>query len=454
MNFYQQKNIELYDFLNDNFKIKNARRWSDISQCVSIAKISATYKFFSELFPLNVDYSSKLESNSNSFKSIHYNILNPNKIINEVVRYSLYSDEIVIFHPLQNPVITNPEINPIKNPIYWMQNFMDSLYFYIVLQKWVRAGIVRLIINPCNYDTKLRDELESKAKKRVESFFSNPEYEKITKDESTEIMAEMFAQEFKSRSANEIMQELLNLSNPKFSEKEADEFSKIIHSKLKFVNPLYSNFNIKSRQISVIKTGCGANLESILHIANLTNGSIYTTNKSNWYQISQLDNVDYWTKVSHLYSKIEIPFLNNVETSFALNLREENRLSGIRTELRKIYNSVNTLRPSELNERKMRELNEGFMEEIRKSDAEWTYIKNSAKNKRYYLLASTVGIPIIFNQLSLLPLLLGSSCWLAKNISDEKLSLKKFRDTNPLSVYIDMQRKEPYFYSILKNCVI
>ena len=374
MDFFQQKNIEFYDFLNDTFGIRKARNWSDISQNITKAKISATYKFFSRLYPLNVDYSEKMKSGSSNFRSLHYNRLNPNNIIDEVVRYTLYSDEIYVFHPIQNPSVTNQRINPIRNPKYWLHDFMNSLYFYIVLQKWVRLGIVKLVINPYHYDLLLRDELDAKAKKRVDSFISNPDFMQNAEREVLETLAENLVFDYKGMDVARIKESLVNMETPKFPESVADELAHLIFAKHNKINPLYDKLNIPLETGLLVSKG-GGNLESILYVTELLNSNLYTTDKGNWFQICQLENVNYWTKVAHLYSKIEMPFLDNVDTSFVLNLREDDRLSGVRSELGKIYNTVNSIPASEMNEYKLKELNGRFMEELKKADAEWESVR-------------------------------------------------------------------------------
>jgi hypothetical protein len=91
---------------------------------------------------------------------------------------------------------------------------------------------------------------------------------------------------------------------------------------------------------------------------------------------------------------------------------------------------------------------------LKKADAEWNFIKKDAQNKRMYWAASTVGLPIIFNDVSILPLILGSSFWLGANIREERLKTTKFKLTNPLSVYVDLKNKEPNFFSELRNCIL
>lgn len=454
MDFFQSKNIEFYSFLNENFKINNARKWSDISEQITKAKISATFKFFSKLFPKNIDYSIHLQKEDNIFRSIHFNNLNPNKIINEIVRYSIYSEEIVVFHPLQNPAITNQKLNPIKNPKLWLQNFMDSLYFYIVLQKWVKAGIVKLIVNPSDYNIELQEKLNNQAGRRIETLLNNPDFEKISQEEASENMAEMLAESCKGFSIERIKEMLVKLENPRFKEEEAEEFSKKIFSKLNQCNPLYEKLTVTRSQGSILASKGGGNLESILYISNQINGNIYTTDKSNWFQINQMGKMDFWTKVAHLYSQIDLPFLNNVDTSFALNLRQDGRLSGVRNELRNIYSSLNSIDSKEIDNKKMVELNEGFLEAVRKADAEWEFIKKDAQNKRFYWATTSIGVPVVFNPVSIFPLLLVSGLWLGNNIRDEHLKLKKFRMTKPLSIYVDLKHDEPNFFSIIKNCIL
>ena len=451
--YFEQKNIEFYDFLNRNFGINKACNWSDIAQSITKAKISATYKFFSKLFPRNIDYSLELKPTNTKFRSLHHNNLNPNRIINEVVRYSLYSEEIYVFHPLQNPSITNQNLNPIKASQYWLQNFMDSLYFYIVLQKWVRAGIVKLIVNPYEYDFKLRDKMDSATKIRIKKLLDNSEYDEMIRDEAMENMAGGLVNHSRNMSELEIRKMLLGLRNPVFTVEEATTFAEIIFKKQKEKNPLYNNLRVPLGDKGIFVQRGGGNLESIQYIAELINGSIYTTSKINWLQLQNLDKIDNWTKISHLYSKIELPFLDNVDTSFALSLREEDRLCGVRNSLKSIYGSISSTSAKEIDDRTLYELNGKFIEELKKADAEWSYIKKEAQSKRAYWAMTSVAVPVVFNQVSLLPMMILSSAWLTSNIYNEKLKKDKFRQTNSLSVFIDLENKTPNFFSMLKNCI-
>ena len=261
MDFFHQKNLELYKFLENTFHLKKCKTWDQVSSQITLDRVKQTFKFFSRLFPIDQNYS-KYFSASNAFRTLHYGNLKGNKIINEIVRFSLYTEEILVFHPLQNPALTNPAISPIKNPKYWLDDFLSALHFYIVLKKWVETGIVKLVVNPVNYDFKLRDEFLKQAKIRVENFLSrNPDY---SLDEVYESLAEQFTNEYGHRSIQWLKSMLLDLSTPKFTEEEAEKFAFKIKEAYPRRNPLYNKLRIPKGR-SIVSEKQGANAEAITY---------------------------------------------------------------------------------------------------------------------------------------------------------------------------------------------
>src|SRR5689334_1537913 len=126
--YFDIKNEYFFDFLNETFNLRKSKTWDEVSKNVTIEKVKKTYKTFAQLFPLKYDYSTELEKSKNLFSTIHYNDLKGRKIIDEVVRFSMYSDKIIVFHPLQNPTVTNHKLDPRKNPRYWLPDFLEALY--------------------------------------------------------------------------------------------------------------------------------------------------------------------------------------------------------------------------------------------------------------------------------------------------------------------------------------
>lgn len=205
MDYFDSKNTKLYDFLNDTFQINKHRRWEDVAKNITLEKVKKTYKFFAKLFPRNHSYFSELEGMKDSFSSIHFGTIKANRIIEEVVRFSLYSDKIIVFHPLQNPSITAQNMDPRWNPKSWLPDFLDSLYFYIVVQKWVKFGIIKLIINPYHYDFEIRDMIDKQVEQRLNNSYKEL-YIDIDKSTISDEIAEIFAIGYKNKNKDYIVQ--------------------------------------------------------------------------------------------------------------------------------------------------------------------------------------------------------------------------------------------------------
>ncbi|RZJ91299.1 MAG: hypothetical protein EOO20_05480 [Chryseobacterium sp.] len=451
--YFDAKNEEFFDFLDDMFGISKSKNWDDIARNVTLLKIKRTYRVFAELFPRNMDYLQELEKSKSEFTSIHWGALKASKIINEVTRFSLYSDKILVFHPLQNPAVTNQLLDPGKKPKYWLPDFLEALYFYIVIQKWVKEGIVKLIVNPCEYNMDLRNETDSRTHQRLSKVDAEQIFQR-SKNEVLGHLAEPFALPYRNKKLSEIVDELLNLHNPKFSKAEAEDLAKEIIGQIPYINPLYNKLNIPLTGGMVVPTKGGGSLDAMMVVAQYTGGSLFTPSASSWEQIKDLGENDFWTKTGHLYSKIPLNFLNNVDTSFALEIRKEDRLAGVRKQLKAIYSELDTLDMNEISEVKIKELHESFIEEVKVAEAEWKEIKKQAELARKHWLAASVGIPIMVNEISIWPLLATSSAWLFMNERSKIEKQKLQRVKNPISVFVDLKNQRQNYFSMLKNCLL
>ena len=453
MDYFDIQNKKFYDFLNESFDLKKYRKWDELAKSITLLKVKRTYRVFAKLFPLKYSYFSELEKSKESFSSIHYGTIKANRIIDEVVRFSLYSEKIIVFHPLQNPSVTNQKIDPRRNPKYWLPDFLDSLYFYIVIQKWVKAGIIKLIVNPYEYDLELRDKLDKQAEERLKKS-NREEYFDIGKDHVINDLAETFAITYKHRKKDYIIESLLKMNNPRFKESEAHDFANRIIEAIPRVNPLYDQLGINLGGSGMLSTTKGGGpLESLLLISETSGANIYTPSEMSWHQMKDYGLDEFWLKVNHLYSRIPLNFLNNVDTNFALELRLEDRLSGVRQELRKIYSELKTLKIEDFSESKIKLIQEGFLEEIKKAEAEWTTIKKQAEISRKYWLGANVGLPFLTNEFSILPMAVGSIAWLYMNEKSAKNKQKLFEAKNPISVYVNLKNKRENFFTELRNCV-
>jgi hypothetical protein len=451
--YYDLRNEEFFKFLNELFSINKSKTWDEIAQRVTLEKIKRTYRKFADLFPRKIDYLAELEKSKSSFTSIHFGEIKATRIIDEIVRFSLYSDKIIVFHPLQNPSVTNQNINPGNNPKYWLQDFLDSLYFYIVIQKWANCGIVKLIINPYEYDFKLRESIDQQVEKRIASSDRDNFY-KIASGSVRDHMAEQFAIIYQYRNKDYIINSLLEMDSPRFTTSESEDFAERIIRAIPKINPLYKKLSIPINGKMLQVSKAGGPLESILLVSEKSGGNIYTPSELNWLQINQFGLNDFWVKANKLYSKIPLKFLNEVDTNFALELRQQDRLAGVRGQLKKIYAELNNLNFEKLTESKIRDLQDGFIEEVKKAESEWMDIKKQAELSRKYWLASSVGLPLITNEISVLPLAIGSIAWLINSESTTRQKESIQRQKNPISVFVDLKNQRQNYFSIYKNCLL
>lgn len=73
--YFDRKNKEFYEFLEETFELKKCRDWNDVAQKITNLKIKRTYRVFATLFPLNVDYLEEMNNLKGSFSSIHWGLL-------------------------------------------------------------------------------------------------------------------------------------------------------------------------------------------------------------------------------------------------------------------------------------------------------------------------------------------------------------------------------------------
>lgn len=452
MDYFKKQNLIFFDFIDDLFELKKYKTWSELGRSITELKMKRTYRKFAELFPRKVDYAGELSKIPEGFKTIHYSTLKGTTIIDEIVRFSLYSDTILVFHPLQNPAVTNQQMSPGKNPKYWLHDFVNALYFYLVIKRWVKAGIVNLIVNPFDYSDDWYDRITKDARHRIkDEDLDNP----IIKEQMMTELAEKFAVNLKPEDETSYIEEmLLAIESPRFAKSEAEMFAKVIKIAIPKTNPLFPELPrhlFQQRQLTPIKGG--GPVESLLEISGLTSGNIYTPNKFNWDVLCRLGKSDFWTNMNHLYSRIDMKFLNNVSTRFALEIREEQRLAGVRKELSKLFNELNKIDAENFSESRVSLMFESFSDEVKKAETEWELIKKRANIAKTSLAVEALVAPLaISHPISIVPLILFANNTV-KTIKDTRIDRGYFR-LNPISVFVEVQSRPIGFFESLKNCVL
>ena len=449
---YQQLNLKFYDALSQIFNLKKVKTWNELSKIITLDKISETYKVFGQIFSTDLDRYSILPKNDPKLKmtSIFHGAPDGMTIINNIARHSLYTDEIIVFHPLQNPNITSQKYDPITKPNLWRNEFVNSLYFYIVLQKWVRSGLVHMIESPFNFDIEARRKLIEQAKLRVESsgdIMNEPEI----RGELDEMQREKLKRSLLGSPISAI-EKTLSRTFPKLPENQIKLMAIELKEREKKL-PLYVDFGDDQTE-SLMLSDSGGNIEMIDALCNLTGANSYTTQKSIKRQLELRGTNPFWTKFGSLYSGLDLTYLDKVDTSFALMIRQEDRISGLRKTFRELSSFLEQTELDKISDDKILHFKDKFNEEVKRSEVEWMKIIDDAKKINITSLVGGNVIGAFIDPTKIIIPAVGIPSSIIINEYFKKRGLKSYRSKDPYSVFVDLKNNKPSFFSELKNCIL
>lgn len=444
-------NLEFFDALNQIFQLKKHRTWSDLSKEITLDKIKETYQVYGNIFHLDLNRYEILPKNNprESLTSIFHGTLDGQTIINNISRYTLYSDQIIVFHPLQNPNFTHPDYNPVLHPDQWKYEFVNALYFYIVLQKWVQADLVQLVENPFLFDKEAREVMTQEAEKRVAKYEDQLFVPELM-NEYEDLMLEKFKTSFLGM-PKEVIKKTIEKSQPMLSQKQVDKLVQDLKQYEK-ARPLYVNFG-ENTGGDLMVNRAGGNIEMIDALCNLTGAHSYSTQNFIKKQLELRGTDQFWTKFSALYSGLDFTYLDKVDTSFALEIRKEERIAGLRQSLRKLSSFLETTDLENIPEDKILSFNDEFKQEVKNSEQEWMNIINDAKKRKATAVFGTSVIGAVIDPTKIIVPAIGLPSSIAIIEFFKKRGLQSFRQKDPFSVFVDLKNQKPDFFSDLKNCI-
>ena len=139
--------------------------------------------------------------------------------------------DIKYYENEENALAEKYEIENISN--YQNQNSPNIKFIWVRVDNKIDNSCyalgrhIKLIVNPYNYDLKLRDEIDTKAQNRVSKLDFDKIFEK-DKDTIMDNLAEQFASSYQNKNKDFIYQSILNLESPTFTDEQAEDVSKLI----------------------------------------------------------------------------------------------------------------------------------------------------------------------------------------------------------------------------------
>jgi hypothetical protein len=213
--------------------------------------------------------------------------------------------------------------------------------------------------------------------------------------------------------------------------------------------PLLPNDTLDKMPGQMTAMRMGANLEMGLFLCQTIGAFPYTNVKFRWREIlsagSELGpSGQVWSPLTNAFSHLNFKFLENVDSRFAVTLRQEGRLEGFRAYMRKLWGSVGGELDLSKAEMLARDFRDELAGEYAKAQAEWSAIDRDLMK---WAVPAIGGAIAAAGGLAtgLYSLAIPGAGFATKGVNEliqAHMKRKEFRQKTPLSVFIDLDKKQ------------
>jgi hypothetical protein len=168
----------------------------------------------------------------------------------------------------------------------------------------------------------------------------------------------------------------------------------------------------------------------------------YTNMRFRWNEIlgarQQFDsNMETWSPLTRAFQKLQFKFLNKVEPGFAYSMRQDGRLEGFRSYLRKIWKAVDGQPDPAKAESLARDFKDELTQSYSQAKAEWNKIDLDLLK----WATPTIAGGLATGLLSLGIPAAGFAIAGVGELIQAHIKRANFRKTTPMSIFIDLDRK-------------
>jgi hypothetical protein len=434
-----EKNLTLIAGAADIFNLN--KPWDKVKSGMSDARIREFYQFIAGLWPVNTDYLSLLPKPDSTLRALYLGENDPEMMLQNVFRFSLYADQIILVNPFDNPNVVAEQYNPIVNPGEWRVQTLRLVYHLRILAPWILAGLVTLIPDPGDFDRKLREKTWNMALSRLgPNPASEEDAEASFGRQKTSDLFYLFPPEYLARKAKEAI--------PGISEKEITDLVAYMERR-RAENPLLPNDTLDNMPGQMTAMRMGANLEMGLFMCQTMGAFPYTNVKFRWKEIlgaaDQLDSgAQVWSPLTNAFGNLDFKFLNNVDSNFAVEMRKEGRLEGFRAYMRRLWDTVDGEPDPAKSESLARDFKDELAGEYAKAQGEWSEIGRDLMKWAIPAIAGTIQAAgaILTGHYGLAVPGGGFGLSGVNELIQAHMKRSAFRKKTPLSVFIDLDKKK------------
>jgi nucleoside phosphorylase len=432
----RERNLVLLEAAEGIFPSRSVEDWSSIKRSISGNQVRSLYEVIATLWPVDTRLTN-LVTASDKLRALYVGDMQPHILARNIFRFSLYTDEILLVDPFQNPHTSSAEANPLQNPDAFKSDTLKLLLCLKEIAPWIRAGIVTLVPNPGIFDADLRRKVQ-----RIAPTLLTEDMARMDEHEEREYH-EWFGRILMSHPESTIVAGL-RMYNPRITDRQIRECLADIRE-LQRTDPLALEQE-QTEQFYIKRTGAGIPLS--LYLCHIFDAFPYATSQGPWDALRSLESKDeeffraprgsnVWTPLTHSFHGLKFRFLDNVDTSFALGIRQEGRLAGFRDLLREIWKSAT----SSASERDIRTQALEFQDKVavayESAQADWQKIDKDLVD----CSGLVAGAGLIAGALDLSFPLAGVGVGLLSQLVGSRMKRRQYRRRVPMSVLVDLSRK-------------
>ena len=433
------RNLILLNAAEDIFRFSGGRSWADFKRNISGKEVKEFYEVQASLWPPETNWVGLMPVASSKLRALYLGEIEPQDIARNLVRYSLYSDELLTVDPFHNPWHLQPAYNPIENPDQYKSDTLRLIYFLFSVSPWIRSGLLRLIPDPSNFYPGLREETWRHAKKRWGD-----------RKPAAEDLAEGFARGREEMSrvvqalpAHRLFQLAEEATGTVLTEDQKGVLLRHVRQKLREDPLAYEQALTNDGQLNVFRSG--ANLETALIILNQTGAFPYTAMRTRWDELMSVRDqmsmtARLWSPLTRAFQALEFRFLDNVNVEFAEQIRQDGRLETFRALLRRVGNGAESIDDEGAINSYVRDVTGELSSEYQKARAEWNKIDEGF----FRWAVPGIGAGMVTGHLwpDISAFALGAGNVISQLLL-RYMRQRQFRRMNPMSVFIDLSAVEP-----------
>ena len=435
----QERTLTLLECTADIFKL--TQPWEKVKSGLSDARIREFYRVIAALWPPDLDYQQLLPKPDSTLKALYLGENDPEMMLHNVFRFSLYADQVILVHPFTNPNRMRDQFNPLVHPEEWRVDTLRLVYHLRILLPWIAAGIVVLVPDPGDFDHQLFMKTVGLAKSRFEKQggIDEAELDELNATKRTQDMFFLAPDNYLVNAANEAI--------PGITEEEVEGVLKYIKQR-RANNPLLPSGTLDTMPGQMSSFSMGTNLEMGLFLCQAMGAFPYTNVRFRWREILSAGDklgpdAQVWSPLTKAFSQLDFKFLDTVQPEFAVAMREEGRLASFRSYTRRLWKTVGGDLDLTKAEGVARDFSDELKDEYAKAKADWDAIDRDLLKwgvPAFAGLAVGVGGLVTGHYQVALP----GGGFAVKGVSEliqAHLRRKEFRKKTPLSVFLDLEAK-------------